>query len=69
MTEFSLPFSGKSMLPTLKEGDELNIKKINIGDILLFKDKKQFVVHRLLSKDPMTTKGNFAMYSEAIPQR
>lgn len=48
-------FRGNSMFPVLKEGfqikvEPVNIKKIGIGDIIVFDDTNKLIVHRVIGK-------------------
>lgn len=53
MPNFSIKISGNSMKPTFKDGDTIyytdEYKRINIGDIILFKDNHgQLITHRVV---------------------
>jgi len=54
-----IPFKGHSMWPTLKEGDRLLVAldhfDFESGDILLVKDKNDFMAHRNISKGSTAT--------------
>jgi len=47
------PFTGTSMLPRIKEGDELLVQhgtyRIRLGDVVVFKAAGELITHRLLS--------------------
>ena len=69
-----VPFHGISMWPVLKDGDSLlyseNTENLALGDVLLFRDpvNSEFVAHRLIELEPITTKGDWSRHSEEIPR-
>lgn len=70
----SAPFTGLSMKPLLKSGDEILYQQISapisVGDILLFKDpvNSEFVAHRVIKLDPLSTKGDWSCHQEQLAQ-
>ena len=68
-----LPFQGKSMLPLFHPGDELLVtyfdpplqeNNLQIGDLILFKQEDQWVVHRLIRRDQ--SKGDRSLFAENL---
>ncbi len=64
---FKLPFKGQSMWPTLKPDDLLEIEccpkdLIQIGDIVVYYELGELVVHRLVRRgDSLIVKGDAAL--------
>ncbi|OGG15864.1 hypothetical protein A3D78_05920 [Candidatus Gottesmanbacteria bacterium RIFCSPHIGHO2_02_FULL_39_14] len=74
---FSLKADGSSMLPIIRPGDILHIKKtafqnVKEGDLIMAEKKKQFMVHRIIykSKQYLITKGDHNLKSDGriLPQ-
>jgi signal peptidase I len=74
------PFRGKSMLPTLKEGMQIQIERrdpqdIRPADIILYTQKNSLLVHRVISvlrnsgKIFFITKGDNHFYADTHPIR
>ena len=67
----SAPFSGNSMWPLLRDGDEVLFDEVTsdiiTGDIILFRDSSEFVVHRVSKLSPFTTKGDWSCANEEHP--
>jgi len=64
---WKLAFRGSSMLPTLREGDLLSVVRASAGElgggeIVVFRRRDQYVVHRFLGRSPfdgrLLTKGD-----------
>lgn len=59
-----------SMQPTLNETSSLTIDKINrsyvVGDIVVYRSKaiNSWVIHRIVSLEPLTTKGDNNVYND-----
>jgi signal peptidase I len=70
MNYFKIDIKGNSMSPLIIEGDEITFTKesgINLGDIVLFKDEtSEYIAHRVISLNPLETKGDNSTCSENI---
>lgn len=63
---------GNSMFPLLRKGDwiyvePIDVKKLKIGDIILFHIQQRFVVHRIvkISNEYLVTKGDWSRFLDA----
>ena len=65
-----ISLEGQSMWPILKEGDKLlytePLNGVSEGDLVLFNDReaKELVTHRIIRKEPLITKGDFACFED-----
>ena len=71
MQSYSLPFTGKSMLPLLRDQDEVivNFSKtdVEVGDIVIIRLDKELVVHRLIQTGPRNIlKGDRSLHFDEI---
>jgi signal peptidase I len=71
-TSPKIKYSGKSMWPFLTEGDLLSwspVDNYQIGDVILFKDQKEFIIHRIvkIQNNQFVTKGDFSLCLDDLP--
>ena len=73
--EIKLKIFGKSMFPSIREGDELTIEvykdecfSLELGDIITFYDEEALTTHRVIKvgENDVVTKGDFSLYSEIV---
>src|SRR5438128_11482173 len=72
---FRFRAKGRSMLPTIQDGEFLHIQpanaaKLKVGDIVLFKDGAEFKAHRIVRKlrgtDVFTARGDSGEEADSI---
>jgi signal peptidase I len=60
------------MWPFLKEGDLVSLTQTNdyyIGDVVLFRDQKEFIIHRIvkIENNQFFTKGDRSLFLDDLP--
>src|SRR3989338_9020870 len=77
MSRFSLKADGSSMLPIIRPGDVLHLKKsrfdkVKEGELIMVEKKRQFMIHRVIYKSTkyLITKGDHNIKSDGriLPQ-